>query len=916
MKQTAQLILLILIATMAFSCKTSTVQVADLKTEGLVDPLGIDRVKPHLSWIMESPDRGEMQTAYQILVASSRENLDNSTGDLWDSEKVVSEESFAVAYDGAELSSGTEAFWKVKVWDAGGQESSWSPVAKWSMGILKAVDWKAKWIGLDRAIGTDKPDQINRVLSARYLRKEFSIGKKVKRATAYIVGLGVYELYLNGEKVGDHVLSPGLTEYPKRSFYITYDITDLVLDGNNTAGTILGNGRYFSPRFNEPTPTVTYGYPKMLLQIALQYEDGSEEIIVSDESWKITTDGPIVSNNEYDGEFYDARKEMPGWNQNGYDDTDWMQAELVENPSENLSAQMTQPIRITGAITPVALSNPEPGVWIFDMGQNLVGWTKLTVQAEAGTKTIQRFAESLKEDGTLYLDNIRGAKVTDTYITKGDGVETFSPRFVFHGFRYVELTGFPGTPELSSLEGKVVNDDLPLVGTFQCSNELINQIYKNAFWGLRGNYRSIPTDCPQRDERQGWLGDRAAGSRGESYMFDISKLYNKWLVDIFDAQKETGSISDVCPAYWPFYNDNVTWAGTPVQLVKMLYDQYGDPRVVEKSYSSLKKWMDHMIGSYMADDIMPRDTYGDWCVPPIDPKVIHTKDPERLTAHDYIGTTYFCQKLKLMEGFAAMLGKTEDEKYFNELHSKMKGAFHKKFFDEKTQKYSNNSATANILALAFDLVPSAYEQIIFDNLVKKIEVEHHSHITTGLIGQQFFNRTLTGYGRADLAYLVNTQKDYPSYGYMIENGATTIWELWNGNTADPAMNSGNHVMLLGDFLIWLYEDLAGIKPDVSNPGFKHVIMKPTLIDGLDFVKASHKSPYGMIISEWNATDDEFDWNITIPANTTATLYIPVKEVPEIIESGNIYEVPENMTQDGLSEINITSGSYHFKSNLK
>jgi alpha-L-rhamnosidase len=915
MKANLKLITLLFFTIMALGCGTSTVRVTDLRTEGLSDPLGIDRVNPRLGWIMESPDQGQKQSAYQVLVASSLENLENDQGDLWDSKKVDSDQSVDVTYQGSALKAGMEVFWKVKVWDAEGKASAWSPVARWSMGMLEEGDWKARWIGLDRAIGTDRPDQENRILSARYLRKEFSTEKQVKRAMAYIVGLGTYELYLNGEKVGDHVLSPGLTDFPKRSFYITYDVTGMIQEGENTVGAILGNGRYFAPRYKEPTIMRTYGYPKMLLQILIEYEDGTEGVVVSDESWKITTEGPIISNNEYDGEYYDARKEMPGWNRNGFDDTGWMPVELVENPSAELSAQMTQPIRVTGTIQPVALTSPGPGVWVFDMGQNMVGWTEIRVRVPEGTRIVQRFAETLKEDGNIYLDNIRGAKVTDTYVARGEGEETFAPRFVFHGFRFVELTGYPGTPELSTLEGKVVNDDLPLVGSFKCSNDLINQVYMNAYWGIRGNYRSIPTDCPQRDERQGWLGDRAAGSRGESYLFGVQNLYRKWLIDVFDSQKETGSISDVSPAYWPLYNDNVTWAGTPVKLVNMLYEQYGDRQVVEQSYAGLKKWMDYMIGNYMKDGIMPRDTYGDWCVPPIDPKVIHTRNPDRLTAGEYIGTAYFCHKLDLMAGFAGLLGKPEDEQYFRDLHAKMKTAFNETFFDEETKQYSNNSATANILALAFDLVPEENEPVVFDNLVEKIEVEHDSHITTGLIGQQFFNRTLTDHGRADLAFAVNTQKDYPSYGYMIGNGATTIWELWNGNTADPAMNSGNHVMLLGDFLIWLYEDLAGISPDPEDPGFQHVIMKPTLTGDLDYVKASHTSPYGMIRSEWAKTADGFAWQITIPANARATIYLPLGDEPEVLEGGKPFSLPERSEDENVAIIELASGSYRFFSRM-
>ena len=710
---------------------------------------------------------------------------------------------------------------------------------------------------------------------------------------AYIVGMGTYELYLNGSKVGDHVLSPALSEYPKRSFYVTYDVTDQLKEGENAAGVILGNGRYFSPRIKAPTPTLTYGYPKLLLQLDIEYEDGSRTQVVSDGSWKLTTEGPIRENNEYDGEFYDARMELSGWDQAGFDDSNWLDVELVEPSSPEISSQMIEPMRITETLKPLALSNPAPGVFIYDMGQNMVGWTKLSLEAKEGTVIKQRFAETLKEDGTLYLANIRGARVTDTYISKGEGTETWEPRFVFHGFRYVELSGYPGEPDLSTLEGKVIHDDLAMTGTFECSDPLINQVYNNAIWGLRGNYRSIPTDCPQRDERQGWLGDRAAGSRGESYIFDINNLYKKWLVDIFDGQKESGSVSDVCPAYWPFYSDNVTWAGTPIQLVKMLYDQYGDKDVIQESYAPMKKWIDHMVNNYMTNDLMPRDVYGDWCVPPIDPTVIHTKDPARLTDGTYLGTSFFYHNLTLMQGYAEMLGEPKDAAYFKDLSIRMKKAFNTEFWDPETGNYSNNSATANILALAFGLVPPGREQVVFDNLVEKIEVEHHSHITTGLIGQQYFNRILTKYGRADLALTVNTQTDYPGYGYMIENGASTIWELWNGNTADPAMNSGNHVMLLGDFLIWLYEDLAGIKPDPLNPGFKEIVMKPTLVPGLDHVKASHRSPYGLIESEWTNTGDLFDWQVSIPPNSRATVYIPGNDEP----------------------IKIGSGTHHFSSQL-
>ncbi len=885
--------LLVLFAIITACTSISTTEVVDLQTEGRESPLGVDRIQPRLTWKINTTGQDVEQTAYQILVATDPSLLEEGSADLWDSGKTISAQSNMTPYEGVPLSSGMGVYWKVKIWDASDQDSPWSKTASFSMGMLAPEDWKASWIGLDRAVGNDHPEIENRLLSARYLRKDFSAERPVKRAMAYIVGMGTYELYLNGSKVGDHVLSPALSEYPKRSYYVTYDVTDQLRKGQNAVGVILGNGRYFSPRINAPTPTFTYGFPKLLMQLEIEYADGSKSLVVSDETWKLSASGPIRKNNEYDGEFYDARMELSGWNETGFDDSGWMKAEKVDPSSPSLSSQMIEPMRVTETINPISVSNPEPGVYIFDMGQNMVGWTKLSIEADEGTILKQRFGETVNEDGTLYLANIRGARVTDIYVAKGEGTETWEPRFVFHGFRYVEVTGYPGTPELSVLEGKVIHDDLTMTGHFECSDPLINQIYKNAVWGIRGNYRSIPTDCPQRDERQGWLGDRAAGSRGESYMFDIQNLYKKWLVDIFDGQKESGSISDVCPAYWPFYSDNITWAGTPIQLVKMLYDQYGDKDVVVESYAHLKLWVDYMTENYLENDLMPRDVYGDWCVPPIDPQLIHTKDPARLTNGTYLGTSFFYHNLRLMQGYAELLDKSDDASYFSGLAKRVKEAFTNEFYDSETGTYSNNSATVNVLALAFDMVPGEYEQHIFDNLVEKIEVEHHSHITTGLIGQQYFNRILTKYGRADLALRVNTQTDYPSYGYMIENGATTIWELWNGNTADPAMNSGNHVMLLGDFLIWLYEDLAGIKPDSMDPGFKNIIMKPVLAEGLNHVKASHKSPLGWIKSEWERSGDLFDWHVSIPPNSRATVFIPGNDEP----------------------VEIGSGTYHFTSQL-
>ncbi len=755
----------------------------------------------------------------------------------------------------------------------------------------------------------------SRRLPARWLRKNFNLEKRIRRATVYACGLGVSELYLNGNKIGDAVLSPALAEYPKRVFYVTYDVTEQVRRGDNTIGAILGNGRFYSPRSQVYAGMPSYGFPKLRLQLRIEHTDGSVSEIVSDSSWKLTTNGPIVANNEYDGEEYDARKEMKDWSQPEFNDSRWQRVELVEAPEGTLCAQMIEPIRVTQTLKPVSVSEPKPGVFIFDLGQNMVGWCRLKVSGPASTTVTLRHAETLKPDGTLYLANIRGAQVTDKYTLNGEGIETWEPRFVYHGFRYVEVTGFPGKPTLDSVAGRVVHDDLESAGDFVSSNPLLDRIYQNVVWGTKGNYRSIPTDCPQRDERQGWLGDRSEESKGESFIFNTKAFHEKWLQDIADAQKESGSVPDVAPTFWPIYSDDVTWPSTTVIIPNALHEQFADRAIIERHYDSAAKWVNYMVGKYYTNGIISKDNYGDWCVPPEDPELIHSKDPARQTDKTLLASSYFFHDLRLMEGYAGLLGKTNDAIRFNKLAEQMKAAFNEKFLKRDLGQYDNGSQTSCVLPLAFGLVPEDFRERVFARLVDKIENETHGHIGTGLIGGQYLMRVLTDNGRPDLAYTIASQKDYPSWGYMVSKGATTIWELWNGDTADPAMNSGNHVMLVGDLVIWLYENLAGIKSDPEQPGFKHIIMKPELVGDLKFVKASHRSPYGWIRSEWHRDGTQFDWQIEIPPNTTATVYLPASDLNSIMEG----KLPATKT-DGVKSLrmennravlDLVSGKYHF-----
>jgi alpha-L-rhamnosidase len=725
-----------------------------------------------------------------------------------------------------------------------------------------------------------------RRLAARMLRKEFQAGSGLKRATVYFSGLGTSELYLNGSKVEDAVLSPGLTDYDKRVFYVTYDVTRQVKSGANAIGAILGNGRFYAPRGKEPTDTRSFGTPRLLLQLDLEYADGRKQQIVSDETWKMTDKGPIRANNEFDGEEYDARMEIAGWASSGFKGDGWTPSETVPAPIGKLAAQMAEPLRVTETIHPVKFWESKPGIYIYDMGQNMVGWCRLKVTGPAGTRVVLRHAETLNADGKLYVDNLRSALAADTYVLKGAQAEQlWEPRFTYHGFRFVEVSGYPGKPVLEALEGRVVHDAMEKTADFTSSSSLLNQLHKNIYWGVRGNYRSIPTDCPQRDERQGWMGDRSVVSWGESYLFDVAAFYSKWTQDIEDSQGPEGSIPDVVPTYWVRYNDGVTWPSTFLLAPNMLYHQYGDARVIQKHYPALRVWVQYME-NFLKDDLMPKNTYGDWCVPPESPELIHSKDKARVTDTTLISTAYFYKVLQVMSQDAKIAGKAADAAEYDALSARVKAAFIKKFFKPDSNQFDNGTQTSYVLPLAFGMVPDGRKEQVVAHLKKKIEVETDDHVGVGLIGAQWLMRTLTENGQGDLAFKIVTQTTYPGWGYMISKGATTVWELWNGDTADPAMNSGNHVMQIGDLNVWLYEYLAGIRSDSEAVGFKKIIIRPYPVKGLDSVSASHESPYGRIASKWVRRNGGIDLEVTIPPNTSATVYVPGKSVGEKVGSGS------------------------------
>ena len=890
---------------LAVCSQAGNVHVTHLRVDMKENPVGIDALQPRFGWQLAADgEYGVKQLAYRIEVARSPKDLKKHRNLVWDSGVVYSDNTLFIPYEGEPLQSRQTYYWRVRLQTNRGT-TGWSDVQQWSMALLNASDWDAMWIGENALSNPGETKDGDTRLAARYLRKEFVNEKKVAQAVLYISGLGAYKAHINGQQVGDELLTPAVSQYDKTVYYNVYDVTSLLERGGNTLGVILGNGRYFCMR----NPGQTYfDLPCLLAQLEITYSDGSKQTIVSDTSWKVTSKGPIVANNEYDGEEYDARLDLGAWSLPGYDDSRWKTADVMTAPKGVLHAQPNPSIRVMERISPVRIWKTGEQRYMVDMGQNMVGRLQATLQGKSGKKVSMRFAELMNPDETLYTANLRTAKATDYYVPAVDGTFTWAPLFVFHGFRYVEITGIESQPGIDDLIGEVMYDDMETVGTFHTSNEMINKIYRNAYWGIRGNYRSMPTDCPQRDERMGWLGDRATGCYGENYLFDNGLLYSKWLQDIEDTQNADGIISVVAPSYWGIYSDDVTWPSAYINSAHMLYRHYGDPSGIIRHYDSFKRYIKRVQTACMENGLVVKDTYGDWCMPPESPELIHSQDPSRKTDGKILSSTVFYDLLQKMADFAVIAGHPEDMGDYLQLAATMKEAYNRQMFDNEKAMYGNNTATANLLSLMLGLVPEGYEEKVFQNIVEKTEGDCKGHVSVGVLGIQQLMRGLTRYGREDIAYRFTTQDTYPSWGYMVKKGATTIWELWNGDTADPAMNSANHVMLLGDLLIWYYENLAGIKNAEGSNGFRHLEMKPCFPDGLNHVQAVYQSVSGEIKSEWTREKDKVDWQITVPANCMATVYLPYRFYTERPNQEGFVQVEKGAD---AWIVTIGSGTYRF-----
>ena len=860
-----------------------------LMVENMSEPLGLSVSSPRFSWKISDDKRNVVQKTYRILVASRKELLAVGKADLWDSGVVDSEQQLWVPYHGKVLKDKTRAFWTVLITTNSGK-SEWAEPQQFGIGLTVESHWGGRWIGVDRCLAGENQGYRTR-LAARYLRKEIKLKEQeISRATAYVAAVGLYEFYVNGKKLGNEVLAPQPTDTRFSIIYNTFDITENIRSQQEAClGIVLGTGRAFPMRQSKPHKWPFLGFPKCRINVVVEYSDGTTQNFTTDEKWKLTAQGPIRANNEYDGEEYDARHDLGAWATVGYDDSAWMKAERTDIPRGELIGQPAPNMHVVTTMKPVAMTPLPDGRRILDFGQNMAGWIAMNVRGNAGDTIRIKFAEKLNADGTLYLDNFRDALSEDIYVCNGKENGTpWHPVFVTHGFRYAMITGNEKAG-LEDYEAQVVSDAMDVTGSITTSNSVLNAVYRNAYWGILSNYKGMPVDCPQRNERQPWLGDRTMGAAGEAFLFGNERLYAKWMRDICETQRTDGVFSDVAPAFWRYYNDDVTWPSALPFICDMLYRHYGNSEPIVSSYPYIRKWLNHVITEYMEDYIITKDTYGDWCVPPEDLKLIHSKDPARQTDGKLISTAYTIRNLRLMQKFAEMQGKLTDKEEYAELEKKMTEAFNKAFLTIRrgtSQQpghilypdsvfYGNNSATSNLLPLALGIVPDDCREEVIKNLVTDIIGKNGDHVSCGVIGISWLMRTLSDVGRADLAYRLASQKTYPSWGYMLEQGATTIWELWNGDKANPRMNSGNHVMLLGDLLIWYYENLAGIKNAPGSVAFKKLLMKPEFgIQDLDSVDATYETPYGMVASRWKKTLESVEWTVTIPANSSAELCLP------------------------------------------
>jgi alpha-L-rhamnosidase len=900
------------IITLCSNIVAQDLTVKDLTCEHRKDPIGIDILKPRFSWKITAAGNNIMQSAYSIRVSTDGKFSRSKT--IWQSGKVESNESVLIDYNGPTLKSEQRYFWQVKIWDNRGRESKWSEVAFWEMGLLSQTEWKAKWIEMEGDTLRNSPSP--------HFRKEFPISKSITSARVYVTSHGLYELHINGNKVGDQVLTPGWTSYGKRLQYQVYDVTTQLIKGDNAIGAVLGDGWYKGSLAGWNTNSwAKYGKQLgLFLQMKVIYSDGTELLICTDETWKSSKDGAIRMNGLYDGETYDATKKLTGWNLSGYNDKNWQKVIVANYQNNNIIASEGFPVRKIEEIKPVKIFRTPKGNLVVDMGQNMVGWMRLKVTGIKGTVVTLRHAEVMDKYGEFYTTNLRSAKCEVSYKLAGTGEEVYEPRFTFMGFRYVEVTGFPGELKAENLTGIVVHSDMAVTGSYESSNPLLNQLQHNIQWGQKGNFVDVPTDCPQRDERLGWTGDAQAFCRTAAFNMDVSAFFSKWLKDVSADQRPGGEVPDVIPDILnrqgtTTIQPSAGWGDVAVIAPWTMYLIYGDKRFLETQYKGMKAWVEYMRQKAGESYIWKGGSkYGDWLF--YHPPVNNHPEPDGYTEHDFIATAFFAYSSNLLARAAGVLGKPDDEKLYSELFKKIKEVFIYEYVTN-SGRVGTNSQTSYVLALMFDLLPQNVREKSASLLVEDIK-SRKNHLSTGFLGTPYLCHVLSDNDFTDIAYDLLLQESYPSWLYPVKMGATTIWERWDGQKTDSTfqdsgMNSFNHYAYgaIGD---WMYRVSAGI--EIKGPGYKQFVIQPHPTKKLAYSKASFESPYGTIASGWERKGTSILVRIRIPANTEASIIIPVDTEGKVTENGNSLASNKNFSDIVSSNKKVSlragSGEYLFE----
>ena len=901
-------LLLTALAFLFIACQADKgVKIEHLLCDYRENPIGVDTPNPQFNWVLQSAERGQKQTAYRLIVASSTDNLEKNSGDIWDSGKQSSDLAYSV-YAGKALQSNRLYFVKLQIWDKNGRKVQKS--AHFETAILHPEDWKAQWIGSGRK---SEPRGKNGYLSSQsekgaaevtvdarslLLRKDFEINKKVKRARVFVSGLGYYELFINGKRVGDKVLNPAKTNYRKEVLYDSYDVNALLKNGINAVGIHLGNG-WFNPLKKWWSWRMQwFGSKRAILQMEITYDDGSSQTVVSDDSWKFSS-GPIVSSCIYDGEVYDANLVPLGWNRAEFEDSQWQTANIVDAPGGRMLSQTMPAIKVNQTIKPLSVTNPREGVYVFDMGQNFAGWARLKVHGPRGTKIVLRYAENISRDGMIDRRTLNLVKAEDVYILKGQGEEIYEPHFTYHGFRYVEVSGFPGTPTKENVEGCVVHSAVEQVGAFGCSNADINRLHKVILWSQRSNLMGMPTDCPQRDERLGWMADAYVTAEEAMDNFDMFLFYRNWLRGIRSNQNAEGDLPIISPRP---YSDpgQVDWGSGYILLSWYDYLHYGDKSILAEHFANMEKYLDYLTAK--SDGyILPPSIYGDWV------SVVQNwqgGDPQGTA------TAFFYYDAAIAAKIAGVLNFKDKETKFRALKNKISEAYNARYFNKDKAQYEDGTQFSNAFPLYLNMVPPQYREKVMKNLLDDILINQKGHLTTGILGTKYMVDLLTREDRSDIVYLLVTQRDYPGWIDLIKN-RTTLSERWDQG------GSNNHVMF-GSIDDWFYRSLAGIRIDEQQPAFRHIVIKPFIAPDLSFVKASINTINGKVSSHWRLKNGNYSLAVSIPVNSKATVYVPAGNKDDVKESGKTIAENPNIKfekiENNRAVFTVLSGEYNFSVN--